>query len=114
MAIEILFKSLKSGGHLQAVLHEGCTNVVRVKTTIYLLLMFYSMVMAIVYMRHYNSIEKTYGRYLSLIKLMAFACNNLVKVIGATTRKLKEVLLKKCSYEQRNDRVNMAQFIIAI
>lgn len=109
--IEILFKSWKSGGHLQAMLHEKCTNLCRVKTTIYLLLMFFCMVMQKVYCKHYKSIEKVYGKYLSLIKFLSYVCNNLMKVVNASRVKLKEQLLKHCCYEQRNNRVNMAQFI---
>ena len=112
--IEILFKSWKSGGHLQTVLHEGCTNIHRVKTTIYLLLMFFCLIMQKVYVKHYSSVEKVYGKFLSLIKLFGYACTNLMKVIDASTSKLKQQLLKYCCYEQRNDRVNMAQLINAI
>ncbi|HKG69162.1 MAG TPA: IS4 family transposase [Segetibacter sp.] len=109
--IEILFKSWKSGGHLQTVLHEGCTNIHRVKTTIYLLLMFFCLIMEKVYLKYHITIEKELGRYLSLIKIMAYVCNNLMKVLNASTRKLKEQLIKHCCYEQRHDRVNMAQLI---
>lgn len=112
--IEILFKSWKSGGNLQTVLHEGCTNIHRVKTIIYLLLMFFCLVMQKVYAKHYSSIQKVYHRFLSLIKLLSYACNNLVKIIVASSNKLKQQLIKNCCYEQRNDRVNMAQLINAI
>ena len=112
--IEILFKSWKSGGQLQAMLHDGCTNIYRVKTSIYLLLMFFCMMMQKVYVKHYKSIEKEYGKYVSVIKFMTYVCNNLMKVISASTVKLKQQLLKHCCYEQRNNRVNMAQLIQAI
>ena len=109
--IEILFKSWKSGGHLQTVLHEGCTNIHRVKTTIYLLLMFFCLVMQKVYLKHYRTIDQELGKYISLIKVLAYVCTNLMKVLNASSRKLKEQLTKYCCYEQRYDRVNMAQFI---
>ncbi len=112
--IEILFKSWKSGGHLQELLHEKCTNIYRVKTTIYLLLMLFCLIMEQVYVKHYKSIEKKYGRYISLIKLLSYVCNNLVKMITASSQRQKEQLYKHCCYEQRNDRINMAQFIKAI
>ena len=112
--IEILFKSWKSGGQLQAMLHERCTNLYRVKITIYLLLMFFCMMMQKVYVKHFKSIEKEYGKYLSVIKFMTYVCNNLMKVLNASTVKLKEQLLKHCCYERRNKRINMAQLINAI
>lgn len=69
--IEIIFKSWKSGGDLQKLLHEKCTNVYRVKTTIFLIMMFFCLVMHKVYARHYKSIDK-YGKCLSLLKFMTY------------------------------------------
>jgi Transposase DDE domain len=112
--IELLFKAWKSGGHLQAMLHQGCTNVYRVKTTIYLLLVFYCLVIQQVYVRHFRSIEKRTGSFLSLIKLLAFVCNNLIKVISASDANLKEILCRYCCYEQRLDRRNIIEFIYTI
>jgi len=112
--IELLFKAWKSGGHLQAVLHQGCTNVYRVKTIIYLLLVFYCLIIQQVYVRQFLSIEKSTGKLLSLIKLLAYVCNNLIKIISASVAKLKEILSRHCCYEQRNDRVNMIEFIYAL
>ena len=112
--IELLFKAWKSGGHLQAVLHQGCTNVYRVKTIIYLLLMFFCLIIQQVYVKHFGSIEKRGGRFLSIIKLLTFVCNNLIKVISASAAKLKEILSRYCCYELRLDRVNMIEFIYAI
>lgn len=69
------------------------------------------LVMQKVYLKHYRKIEQDLGKYLSLIKVLAYICTNLMKVLNASTRKLKEQLIKYCCYEQRYDRVNMAQFI---
>lgn len=112
--IEILFKSWKSGGQLQELLHERCTNIYRVKTTIYLLLMFYCLMMQKVYMKYYIIIEKMYGKYISLIKLLAYFSNNLMKVLNASSANLKQQILINCCYDQRNDRVNMCQLINSI
>lgn len=112
--IEILFKSWKSGGHLQEILHERCTNIYRVKTTIYLLLMFYCLIMQKVYIKYCKTIEKMYGKYISVIKLLAYFSNNLMKVLNASSANLKQQMVINCCYEQRNDRVNMAQFITSI
>ena len=112
--IEILFKSWKSGGHLQRILHEKCTNVHRVKITIYLLLMLYCTIMQKVYTLHDKSIKKKYNKCISLIKLLGYVCNNLLKVATASKRQLEKQLYKHCCYEQRNDRTNMAQFVASI
>ena len=112
--IELLFKAWKSGGHLQTMLHRGCTNVYRVKTTIYLLLVFYCLIIQHIYVRQLRSIEKSTAKLLSLIKLLAFVCNNLLKIISASPAKLKEILIRYCCYEQRHDRVNIIQFIYAL
>jgi Transposase DDE domain len=112
--IELLFKGWKSGGHLQDVLHPGCTNVYRVKTIIYLLLVFYCLIIQQVYVRQVCSIEKRTGRLLSIIKLLAFVCNNLTRIMEASPTKLKQLLVKYCCYEQRKDRVNIIEFIYAI
>lgn len=110
--IEIVFKFWKSNGHLQQALHEGCTNVYRVKTTIYLLLMFFCLVMQKVYIPHHNSIQKHYKKQLSLMKLLAVVCANFIEVISASMVKLKELLVKYCCYERRKNRNNMTEFIM--
>ena len=112
--IELLFKAWKSSGNLQTVLHEGCTNVCRVKTIIYLMLMFFCLVMQHVYVKYFNSIVQRSGRLLSIIKLLAYVRNNLVRIMGASPAKLMQLLVKNCSYELRNDRINMIQFIYAL
>ena len=112
--IELLFKGWKSGGHLQEVLHHGCTNVYRVKTIIYLLLVFYCLIIQQVYVRQLRSIEKRTGRLLSIIKLLAYVCNNLTRIMEVSPTKLKQLLVKYCCYEQRKDRVNIIEFIYAI
>jgi len=112
--IELLFKGWKSGGHLQEVLHHGCTNVYRVKTIIYLLLVFYCLIIQQVYVRQLRSIEKRTGRLLSIIKLLAYVCNNLTRIMEVSPTKLKQLLVKYCCYEQRKDRGNIIEFIYAI
>jgi len=112
--IELLFKGWKSGGHLQEVLHHGCTNVYRVKTIIYLLLVFYCLIIRQLYVRQLRSIEKRTGRLLSIIKLLAYVCNNLTRIMEVSPTKLKQLLVKYCCYEQRKDRVNIIEFIYAI
>jgi len=112
--IELLFKAWKSGGHLQTMLHRGCTNVHRVRTIIYLLLVFFCLIIQQFYVRHFHSIQRRTGSFLSLIKLLAYVCNNLIKIISASATKRKEILGRYCCYDQRHDRINIFQFIYSI
>jgi hypothetical protein len=109
--IEILFKSWKSGGDLQQVLHERCTNIYRVKTSIFLLLMFFSLIMQKIYMPYNKEIMKKYNKQLSLVKLLTYIVDNLLEIFSSSPFKLKEQLAKHCSYETRNDRINMTELI---
>jgi len=56
---------------MQALLHEQCTEEHRVKTTIYLLLLFICLFMQKVYMRYRDEVEKKSGKVVSLLKLSA-------------------------------------------
>jgi hypothetical protein len=110
--IEIVFKSWKSGGRMQQILHEGCTNIERVKTTVYLLLMFFCLVMQKVYLRYCNKVAEQYHKHLSLIKLLAYVADNFSKIICSSSAKLIEQLAKYCCFDKRNDRTNMTEFIM--
>lgn len=110
--IEILFKACKSGLHLQKMLHEGCTNIHRVKTTIYLLLMWFCMVVQKLYHPYRHRIKKSHGGELSLLKLFRFITAMLTTVLTASTKKLKEQLVKHCCYDTRKDRINMIEQIL--
>jgi len=110
--IEILFKSWKSGIHLQQVLHERCTNIYRVKTSIFLLLMFFCLVMQNIYLQYSNQIIKKYNRHLSMLKLFLYITSNFLKVIASSPNKLKEQLAKNCCYEMRKDRITMTDLIM--
>jgi hypothetical protein len=108
--IEILFKSWKSAGNLQQILHEGCTNICRVKTSIYLLLMFFCLIMQKVYMHYGRQVTEKYNKQLSLMKVFMYLVNN-IKCICTSPLKLREQLAKYCSYEKRKDRLNMTELI---
>lgn len=110
--IEILFKSWKSSFGLQQVLFHGCTNIYRVKVSIYLLLLLMCLVMQKVYSKHYKSIKNKYGRQLSIIKLCSFINKNFAALLWLPSSKFKDQLAKHCCYERRKDRINMTDFII--
>jgi len=109
--IEIIFKSWKSGFNLQHILHDGCTNGNRVKLNIYLLLLFICLFMQKIYIPYKEAIENQNNKTLSLIKLSAYVCFNLIAVVTLPPRQLKEELIRHCCYEKRNDRINMTDLI---
>jgi Transposase DDE domain len=105
--IEIIFKSWKSGFHLQHILHEGCTNEHRVRVTIFLMLLFICLFMQKIYTRYKRVIEKTTGKKISLLKLAVYAGNNLKEVIALPDKLLKQIIGLHCCYDKRSDRTNM-------
>ena len=109
--IETLFKTWKSGLHLQKILDQQCENIYRIKTTIYLLLLLFCLIMQKVYIPYCIKIKKEYGKELSLMKLIIYITNNLIQTICSPPERLKEQLAKHCCYESRNDRTNMAEFV---
>jgi hypothetical protein len=56
--IETLFKTWKSGLHMQEILDQQCENIYRIKTTIYLLLMLFCLIMQKVYIPYYHRMAK--------------------------------------------------------
>lgn len=109
--IEILFKAWKSGLHLQKMLHARCTNLYRVQTSIYLTLMFFCLIIQRLYIPYEKMAYIKRGNHLSLLKVCSFACRNFLSVIMLNTKKITEFLIKYCSYEIRNDRINMTEFV---
>jgi Transposase DDE domain len=109
--IEILFKTWKSGLQLQKILHQKCTNLNRVETSIYLTLMLFCLIVQQVYMLYHKPVNSLCGKYLSLIKLCCYVRLNMVHVISLSAHKLKQTLVKYCCYETRKDRINMTELI---
>ena len=105
--IEIIFKSWKTGFHLQDMLHEGCTNEHRVRVSIFLMLLFICLFMQKIYMRYKARIEGIEERFISLLKLSVFIGNNLKEIFSLPDKQLKEIISKHCCYEKRYDRRNM-------
>jgi len=106
--IEIIFKSWKTGFHLQAMLHKGCRNEHRVRVSILLMLLFICLFMQNIYIRYKDSIETKAGKRISLLKLSVFVCNNLKEIFFLPDKILKESIARHCCYDKRSDRINMA------
>lgn len=109
--IEILFKSWKTGLRMQDMLHDGCTNVHRVNTSIYLVLMFCCLVVQHLYMPFEKKVFKHTAKQLSLLKVCSYVYNNLASVIKLSAKKLEKALIKYCCYDSRSDRLNMTETI---
>lgn len=109
--IEIVFKSWKSGFQLQRLLHEKCAEEYRVKTNIYLLLVFITLFMQKVYRRCREGVESGSGKVVSLLKLSALFFRNMVELLTLSPQKLKQQISLYGCYEKRKDRVNMAELI---
>lgn len=109
--IEIIFKSWKSGLGLQKLLHEQCTNLNRVETSIYLMLMLFCLIVQQVYMYYYKTVYAGFKKYLSLIKLCSYLRFNMIDALSFSKQKFKKALAKYCCYEVRYDRINMIDFI---
>jgi Transposase DDE domain len=105
--IEIIFKSWKTGFHLQDMLHEGCGNEHRVRVSILLMLLFICLFMQKIYIRYKTCIEATGEKLISLVKLSVFICNNLREIFFLPDKQLKETIARHCCYDKRSDRINM-------
>ena len=112
--IEIVFKSWKSGGtHLPQLLHERCTNAERVKACIYLMLLFITLFSQNIYLPILKKmVAREQEKVVSLLKLFAWVCSNLVKIICLTEAQLIKKALEICPYDKRNDRQSLMAKII--
>jgi hypothetical protein len=109
--IEIIFKSWKSGFHLQKILHDECTDENRVRVNIYFILIFMCLFMQKIYLYYRDKIEKQYSKTISIMKLSAYMFCNMIAVFVFSSKKLIEEILRWCCYDKRSDRVNMTNLI---
>jgi hypothetical protein len=109
--IEIIFKSWKSGFHLQSLLHEQCTNEHRAKVSIYLILLFLCLFMQKIYVHYTEDIEKKTGKLISLIKFISFISTNFIEFFMFSIKHIKKQVALHCRYDQRYDRINMADLL---
>jgi len=111
--IEIIFKSWKSCFSMQTLIHFQCTNAIRVRCIIYLILLY-------IYLFHVvwgNCIliktkSKDIETQLSILKMANFFNTQFVSLIRLKSDKiLIQQLLKNGSYDIRRDRTNAIEFI---
>ena len=110
--IEIIFKSWKSCFSLEKIIHRQCTNVIRVKCIIYLMLL-YICLFHIVWWRYCEKEIKNEESkiQLSILKMANFFRQHFIELI---TQKSDKNLIKQmkihCAYDKRKDRDNAKQF----
>jgi hypothetical protein len=109
--IEIIFKSWKSGFNLQHILQEQYTNVHRIITAIFLMLLFVCLFMQKIYLYYKKIIEKKRGRIVSLYKLSKYVAANLYIFFNMIRSQLVEQIAQHCCYDKRSDRTNMTDLI---
>ena len=107
-------KSWKTSGlGMQQLLHDECTNPDRVKTCIYLMLLFVTFFCKKLYLIVLNKmIKSTAQKAISIIKLFAWVCENFVEILAMSQTKFTKMAFEKCCYEKRYTRENMILTIL--
>jgi hypothetical protein len=106
--IETIFKAWKSQFHLT---NMPQASVLRVKSSIYAMLIFITLFHTQVYLRLYRENAISNGTHLSLLKVARFFKEQLwaVALFLRTTETLKQQIFYHCVYESRKDRLNHPQ-----
>ena len=110
--IEIIFKSWKSCFSIEKIIHHQCTNAIRVKCIIYLMLL-YIYLFHVVWWKYCENKIKTELKHveLSILKLANFFKNHFTQIITSRSdRQIIKQILIHCCYDKRNDRVNAKQY----
>lgn len=105
--MEIMFKSWKSGFGLQDMLPERSGNEHRVKVSIYLMLLYISLVVHHLYVPYRHQIEHKGCRRISLLKLTEYAARNIQELFTLSPGKLEILIIQHCCYDKRTNRTNM-------
>jgi len=109
--IEIIFKSWKSCFSIEKIIHHQCTNAIRVKCIIYLMLL-YIYLFHVVWWKHCENKIKTVREQvdLSILKLSNYFKNHFAQIITSKSdRQIIKQIKTHCCYDKRNDRVNSNQ-----
>jgi hypothetical protein len=112
--IEIIFKSWKTSGmNMDQLLHDECTNADRVKTLIYLMLLFVTLLCKKFYWPLLNKMMQSKGeKIISIMKFFSWVCVDIIEVLSLSRNKFTKMAYEKCCYEKRNTRENMMQTIL--
>ena len=106
--IEIVFKSWKSGFSLEKLTPSKCNNPDRIYCMIYLWLIFI-LLFHTLWINH-DQVYLKKNANLSILKLAKFFSDYFSMILlEKNEKKLRELMLLKCRYDKRNDRVNLMQ-----
>jgi hypothetical protein len=106
--IEIIFKSWKSHFNMGKLIPLKCINPYRVQCMIYLWLL-YIFLFQVIWLAHFASFAKT-DQHFSLLKMSRMFNTHFEKIItGKSEGILYQLIISKCSFDKRNDRINMSQ-----
>jgi Transposase DDE domain len=110
--IEMVFKSWKSGAGLTTILHEQVANAERVKTVLYLFLLFICLVTEKIINPVIHRIRSKGEVQLSIIKAINFIMRNFTEVISCSTAALTKLMQRHCCYDKRKDRRTLTDLIL--
>lgn len=106
--IEIIFKAWKSCFSIDKLIPSKCNNPDRIYCMIYLWLL-YIILFHVVWLRQFKSF-KIPDVNLSLLKMARFFSMNFILIFSSKSEEfIKDLILSKCSYDKRSDRINMSQ-----
>jgi len=106
--IEIIFKSWKSGFYLVKLAPSKCDNPERIYCMIYLWLIFI-MLFHTLWINHNQAYLRKKAN-LSILKLASFFSDYFPLIlIEKNATKIRKLMLLKCRYDKRNDRINLMQ-----
>jgi hypothetical protein len=100
--IEILFKSWKSGFHIEPLIPEARTNTERVESTLYLMLIYIAWFQLLIY----TPMRLDLSNHLSVIRMAKLIKRHTLDWIQGMSRSLKKEIEYYCCYDTRHDRVN--------
>jgi hypothetical protein len=110
--IETLFKSWKSGFHIEKMIPDDRIHVQRTESILYLILLYLAWFQIMVYSPLLASTAQEQDKQLSIIKIVMLMRQKLLHwIYGHNDLNTQQELIYHCSYEKRKGRVNAKQFL---
>jgi hypothetical protein len=117
--IEIVFKSWKSGFHIQHLIPEARSNTERIESILYLLLVYITWFQLLVFIPLQWGLREQHRKHLSIIQAAKLLKGNVIcRGDGDLSKSMKRLIAYYCCYDTRHDRINMAmrleQFFLSL